>query len=157
MQPRLTANGLLMVLLACWWLLNVVQATFTELANDESYYWFFAWHLDWGYYDHPPMTPLLIWLGSWLPGELGVRLCVTLLQPLYLYLLWMMIRPSDATRRDAWLYFLVAFSIPLMQLYGFVATPDAPLMMFSVLFLFSGFLIPEDPPSDLRLPHPRPS
>lgn len=136
MQPRLTANGLLMVLLACWWLLNVVQATFTELANDESYYWFFAWHLDWGYYDHPPMTPLLIWLGSWLPGELGVRLCVTLLQPLYLYLLWMMIRPSDATRRDAWLYFLVAFSIPLMQLYGFVATPDAPLMMFSVLFLF---------------------
>lgn len=135
-QRRLTANGLLIMLLAGWWLLNIVQASFTELANDESYYWFFAWHLDWGYYDHPPMTPLLIWLGAWLPGELGVRVCVTLLQPLYLYLLWMMIRPANATHRDALLFFLIAFSIPLLQLYGFIATPDAPLMMFSVLFLF---------------------
>lgn len=137
LSHKLSPNGLLALLLAVWWLLNLLQASCTELANDEAYYWFYSWKLDWGYFDHPPMVALLVWLTSWIPGELGVRLAVTLLQPLYLYLFWTLIRPAVPTRRDAWMYALICFSIPMLQLYGFLALPDAPLLFFTAVFLWA--------------------
>ena len=78
---------------------------FSELANDEAYYHMFAENLAWGYFDHPPMTALLVWLGEHLfGGELGVRFFFTVLQPLYLYILWRIIRPrmpTGAMRRSS--------------------------------------------------------
>ena len=123
--------------MAAWWVLNLLQAAFTGLADDEAYYWYFSQHLDWGYFDHPPMVALLVRLSSWLPGALGIRFLSTLLQPLYLLLFWYIIRPADATRRDALLYVLLCFSQPLLQLYGFLAVPDAPLMFFTLVFLWA--------------------
>ena len=123
--------------MAAWWVLNLLQAAFTGLADDEAYYWYFAQHLDWGYFDHPPMVALLVWLSSFMPGLLDIRFFSTLLQPLYLLLFWHVIKPADATRRDALLYVLLCFSQPLLQLYGFLAVPDAPLMFFSVAFLWT--------------------
>ena len=99
-------NAILALLLAAWWLLNLVQGAFTELADDEAYYWFFSWQPAWGYFDHPPMTAILVWLGSWIPGTLGVRLFTTLLQPLCLYLFWTLIRPPQPSTRQAVIYFL---------------------------------------------------
>ena len=130
-------DTLVVLLLAAWWVLNLLQAAFTGLADDEAYYWYFSQHLDWGYFDHPPMVALLVWLSSWLPGTLDIRFFSTLLQPLYLLLFWQIIKPSEATRRDALLYVLLCFSQPLLQLYGFLAVPDAPLMFFMVAFLWS--------------------
>ena len=43
-----------------WLALGLIQAGTTELLDDEAYYWVFSQHLDWGYFDHPPMTALLI-------------------------------------------------------------------------------------------------
>ncbi|MBR1793108.1 MAG: glycosyltransferase family 39 protein [Bacteroidales bacterium] len=137
---RLSADGLLIVLLSAWWLLNVVQASRMELANDEAYYWSwvcFNGRLDWGYYDHPPMVALLIWLTSWMGGTLGVRFAILLLQPLGLYLFWKIIKPPQPTHRDVWLYAGICFAMPALQLYGLLALPDAPLLFFGVLFLWS--------------------
>ena len=130
-------DTLVLLLLVAWWVVNLVQAAVTGLANDEAYYWYFSQHLDWGYFDHPPLVALLVRLSSWIPGALGIRFCATLLQPLYLWLFWCLIRPSDATRGDALLYLLLCFSQPLLQLYGFMALPDAPLMFSAVLFWWS--------------------
>ena len=130
-------DTLVLLLLAAWWVVNLLQAALTGLANDEAYYWYFSQHLDWGYFDHPPMVALLVRLSSWLPGALGIRFLPTMLQPIYLLLFWHLIRPADATRRDAVLYVLLCFSQPLLQLYGFLAVPDAPLMFFTVAFLWA--------------------
>lgn len=130
-------DTLVLLALAAWWVANLFQAAFMDLANDEAYYWYFSQHLDWGYFDHPPMVALLVWLTAWMPGTLGVRLACTLLQPLYLLLFWRLIRPDGASRRDALFYILLCFSQPLLQLYGFLALPDAPLMMATVLFLWA--------------------
>lgn len=46
-----------------WLLLGLLQAGLTELQDDEAYYWVFSRHLDWGYFDHPPMTALLVKAG----------------------------------------------------------------------------------------------
>lgn len=123
--------------MTAWWVLNLLQAAFTGLADDEAYYWYFSQHLDWGYFDHPPMVALLVWLSSFMPGLLDIRFFSTLLQPLYLLLFWHVIKPADATRRDALLYVLLCLSQPLLQLYGFLAVPDAPLMFFTVAFLWT--------------------
>ena len=56
----LGADRLVLLWLGVWWIANLVQAGFTELANDEAYYHMFAENLSWGYFDHPPMTALLV-------------------------------------------------------------------------------------------------
>lgn len=105
-----------------------------ELTNDEAYYWFVSRDLDWGFFDHPPMISLFTSIGVWLFGdtEIGVRIISLLMQPVYLYLLWLLVRPQkniELRWKMAWTYCVMAFSVPMLQLYGFVSTPDAPLMM----------------------------
>ena len=134
----LGADKLVLLWLGVWWIANLVQAGFTELANDEAYYHMFAERLAWGYFDHPPVTALLVWAGERLfGGELGVRFFFTVLQPLYLWILWRLIRPADAGRRDAALFVVVSAATLMLQLYGFIAVPDGPLMFTTALFLLT--------------------
>ena len=134
----LGADRLVLLWLGVWWIANLVQAGFTELANDEAYYHMFAERLAWGYFDHPPVTALLVWAGERLfGGELGVRFFFTVLQPLYLWILWRLVRPADADRRDAALFTVVSASTLMLQLYGFIAVPDGPLMFTTALFLLT--------------------
>ena len=134
----LGADRLVLLWLGVWCIANLVQAGFTELANDEAYYHMFAERLAWGYFDHPPVTALLVWAGERLfGGELGVRFFFTVLQPLYLWILWRLIRPADAGRRDAALFVVVSAATLMLQLYGFIAVPDGPLMFTTALFLLT--------------------
>lgn len=136
---KCSPDGRVALWLALWWVCNLLQAGFTELADDEAYYHMFAQHLSWGYFDHPPMTALLVWLGELaFGGELGVRFCFTLLQPLYLWILWRLVRPADADRGDASLFVVIAAATLMLQLYGFIAVPDAPLLLTAALF-FAAF------------------
>jgi hypothetical protein len=130
-------NFLLIGLLLIWWIVNLFQAAFTELDVDETYYWVYSNHLAWGYFDHPPFIAWLIRMGTVIFGKttFGVRFFVTLLQPIYLYLFWKLLRPTEVATKDAVLYLLLCASIPVMQAYGFVATPDAPLLFSAVLFM----------------------
>ena len=134
----LGADRLVLLWLGVWWIANLVQAGFTELANDEAYYHMFAERLAWGYFDHPPVTALLVWAGERLfGGELGVRFFFTVLQPLYLWILWRLIRPADAGRRDAALFVVVSAATLMLQLYGFIAVPDGPRMFTTAVFLLT--------------------
>lgn len=134
----LGADGIVGLWLCVWWVCNLLQAGFTEIANDEAYYDLFARQLAWGYFDHPPVTALLAWAGEHVfGGELGLRFFFTLLQPLYLWILWRLIRPVDATRRDGMLFGMLAAATLMLQLYGFIAVPDGPLMMTAALFLLT--------------------
>ncbi|WP_288321028.1 ArnT family glycosyltransferase [Alistipes dispar] len=134
----LGADGLVALWLGVWWCANLIEAGCTELANDEAYYHMFAQRLAWGYFDHPPVTALLVWLGERLfGGELGVRFFFTVLQPLYLWALWRLVRPADAVRRDATLFVMLSASTLLLQLYGFIAVPDGPLLASSAVFLWT--------------------
>ncbi len=134
---RLSPDMLVALWLGVWWILNIIEAAATELANDEAYYHMYAETLAWGYFDHPPVTALLVWLGEHLfGGELGVRVFFTVLQPAYLFVFWRTIRPAGADRSDAALYTMTTAAMLILQLYGFIAVPDGPLLFFSALFLF---------------------
>lgn len=119
-------------------IVNVLQAIFTEIANDEAYYWMFSQHLDWGYFDHPPMIAALIATGySIFQNELGVRLFTIVLTTLSVYLIWTLLPKNyrDA-KKSQWVFVAIVAASPLLQIYSFVTTPDVPLIFFSVLFLY---------------------
>jgi len=119
-----------------WFLLNLLQAAFTELNPDEAYYWAYSRELDWGYFDHPPMIALMIRIGSaLLPGELGVRFMTVLLSTVGIWVLWLLAgKPS--VRSDLNTLLLLFAAMPMLQVYAFVATPDSPLLFFALLFFF---------------------
>lgn len=126
----------LVYFLGVWTLLNVLQAGLTPLDPDEAYYWLYSQELAWGYFDHPPMVALLIKAGSsWMPGALGVRLLTVLLMLLTIFLLWKL---AGAPRQGQALnlFMLVAAAMPFFHIYGFVATPDAPLLFFSAAWFW---------------------
>jgi hypothetical protein len=124
-------NKTLLIVLALWTGINLLQSHFTGLFHDEALYWLCAQHLDWGFWDHPPAAPLLIFLGyELIPSELGVRLFITLASTATVYGLWRLVRPSDPR-----LFFALVFSIFLVHIGGFMAAPDIPLLLCTVWFL----------------------
>ncbi|NKI31584.1 ArnT family glycosyltransferase [Croceivirga thetidis] len=126
---------LFLVFLGVLFLLNILQSFFTELIYDEAYYWYYAQDLDWGYFDHPPMVALMIKLGSlFFDGELGVRFLSCLFSAGTAMVLWLLIdNPKKLEYQPH--FFLLVFSLPLLNAYGFLTLPDTPLLFFTAVFL----------------------
>lgn len=122
------------IIIGAWFVINLLQAIFTGLHSDESYYWMFSQNLDWGFFDHPPMAAFFIYLGhALLPGEIGVRLFIIILSTITFALL------LNELNEQKDFFFLVIFmlSFPLMHTHiaGFLAIPDIPLLFFTLIFL----------------------
>ena len=113
-----------------WIVLSLLQASFTELQDDEAYYWVFSQYLDWGYFDHPPMIALVIKTGTtFFTNELAVRLVPLMLNALTLYIIERII-----DNKNPFLFYAICFSMAVLQVAGFMAVPDIPLMFFTALF-----------------------
>ena len=114
-----------------FFIVNLIQSYFTELAHDEAYYWVYSQHLDWGYFDHPPAVAVLIAMGyAFLKNELGVRLFIVIANTLTLWFIWKTVEPKRHH-----LFFLLFFSC-LIAHVGFMAVPDIPLILCASAFLF---------------------
>lgn len=120
--------------LGLWTIINLLQARLTELDPDEAYYWMYSHAIDWGYFDHPPAVALLIRLGtSLIDGELGVRLMTVLLLLLTTNIIWVLVeKPQE--KKGVFILLCLLVSMPMFQVYGFIATPDAPLLFTTALF-----------------------
>lgn len=116
--------------------INLLQAYFTPLIFDEAYYWHFAQNMAWGYFDHPPMVAFMIKLGSYLfDGELGVRLVGCILSAGTFIVIWQCI---DTPKKNDYVvpFFVLVFSMALLNAYGFFTLPDTPLLFFTALLLY---------------------
>ena len=133
------------ILLCCglflWFVINLLQGIFTEIQEDEAYYALYGEHLAWGYFDHPPMVGLMTFLSSiFFSGTLGVRFFTIVSSCLSLFVMWEMAQNetnsnSKLSTLNSKLFLIIAFSIVMFNIYGFVTTPDASLILFSALFL----------------------
>lgn len=129
-----SANRILLFFIFAWFILNVVQAAFTQIHPDEAYYWLYAQFLDWGYFDHPPMVALYIKAGdSLFHNPLGLRLVTVITNTLSIALLWQLVKPYGQNIK---LFILLVSSILLFHVYGFITTPDSPLFFFALLFFY---------------------
>jgi hypothetical protein len=121
-----------------WFILNLIQAACTEVTSDEAYYSLFAKNLSWGYFDHPPMIALLVKISSMVfSSVLGIRFITVILQLITLYIMWKTIGYKEDEREEVFLFFLVSSSMVIFAVFGFIATPDAPLLFFAALFLYA--------------------
>lgn len=121
------------ILLILYFIPQVLIMNGVELSYDEAYYWMYSKFLDWGYYDHPPIVAISIWFGTLIFGdnEFGVRSIFMLYQMGTFYLLMKLIRPKKLV------YMVCLFlAMPLLNLNGFVAIPDGPIMFFTTLFFY---------------------
>ncbi len=129
LAKRLPPGGFLLI----WTLLNLAQAFFTEVHNDESYYWLYTQRLQWGYYDHPPMVALFASLGQLLfEKEIGLRLGNVLL---YSAAVGMLLKMTPRSRLS--LTYVLLLSVPFLHYLSFMVFPDGPLLFFLVAFLYA--------------------
>ncbi len=119
-----------------WGILCLAQAWWTPIHLDEAYYWCYSQELDWGYFDHPPMVAIWIKISSFFSsGILGVRLLTILTLIASFYLIYQLLEPQKETSFPKQLAFWgIVFCLPLFHIYGFITTPDVPLLFFGVLF-----------------------
>jgi 4-amino-4-deoxy-L-arabinose transferase-like glycosyltransferase len=105
------------------------------LTEDEAYYRLWAQHLQFGYYDHPPMIAWWIRAGQLIAGDraLGVRLLPALATGLTTWLIGDLARRlgGDArTAARAAIWYNATFTLAIG---GILAIPDAPAALFWTL------------------------
>lgn len=121
-----------LVFYTAWLFLTLAQSGLTELQDDEAYYWVYSRFLDWGYFDHPPMTAMLVKMGyAVFHNELGVRLLFAILNLCSLLIIEQLIE-----KKNSILFYGIVLSIAVFQLAGFNAVPDTPLIFFTALFFW---------------------
>lgn len=117
-----------------WFIINCLQASFLGLDGDEAYYWMLSRQPSWGYFDHPPLAPLLINIGESIGhGPLFTRLSTIILSTLTIPFVYAALPNSLKSIR--WFLLLYAGAV-VLSVYGFITTPDAPLLFFSAVFFY---------------------
>jgi len=123
--------------LLLFFVINIFQGAFTGLLEDEAYYWVWSLDLAFGYFDHPPLVALWIWLSDlFFDGEFGIRFMSTISFSLMLWVIWQTIDFKDKWQHVS-LFFLLIVSVAMLQIFGFIITPDTPLLLFTALFLLA--------------------
>lgn len=122
---RTAAIGIVSFVIA----LRLVYFGLAQLIPDEAYYWQYAQHMAFSFYDHPPMVAWLIWLGTSILGhnEFGVRIGAILCSLIamgYLYALAQNLYNKSTAIRTL----LLVAIFPFAFASGLLMTPDAPLV-----------------------------
>lgn len=144
-KPRVSPDGaslpgrrIALALIAALAIGRLLIAGLTPLAPDEAYYALWARSLSAGYFDHPPLIAFFIRAGTLLFGEtpLGVRFACALAALPASFFVWRAaaILLGDEDRAPLAALF---FNVTLIGYFGMtVATPDAPLVLFSAAMVY---------------------
>lgn len=133
-------------LIALTILARLLLAALVPLVPDEAYYALWSTRLSAGYFDHPPMIAWFIRPGTMLLGDtaLGVRLFPVLSALPATFFIWRAARHLVADPRAGALA-AVCFNLTLLGFFGLaVATPDAPLILFSAAMLYAAARLLDD-------------
>ncbi len=110
---------------------KLLLAVLLPLTTDEAYFLIWARHLDYGFYDHPPMV------GWWLAGLLSLadtdwwlRIPAVILSTLLGLFIYRILREGDSTR--AYLV-AAAFLLAPTSLYNIFIATDTPMILLGVL------------------------
>jgi dolichol-phosphate mannosyltransferase len=115
-------------IIAYAFVIRVLYAGSVEMMPEETYYWNYSQHLDFGYLDHPPMVAWLIRIGTAVFGqnEFGVRagaLCCGAISSIFIYRLTRNLYGQSAGLAAL----LLVQALPFFFLSGLLMTPDAIL------------------------------
>ena len=131
MSSYLSLFLLLLILLRCiFWL-------FAPPNPDEAYYWLWGQHLDFSYYDHPPLQS---WLQGWITAWFGkslftLRSLNLLTNGIFFYTYYCILRYlyGDLARRYIWWVILAILASPLYSVMLSLAWHDHLAITLSLL------------------------
>jgi hypothetical protein len=110
---------------------KLIFASILPMSGDEAYFIVWARHLDFGYYDHPPMVGwflhLLLYLGS---AEVILRLPAILNSTLIGLGIYYLLRREDENKAAL---VAILFLISPLNLLNVLVTTDTPLILFVFL------------------------
>jgi 4-amino-4-deoxy-L-arabinose transferase-like glycosyltransferase len=117
-------------------LLHAFAAGQVPLSADEAHYALYGLHLDWSYFDHPPLVgwlQALILLGS--SSDFALRLWPIALSSATALTLFAFARRlfPDASPWQAFGCVVLFHAAVLFQLLGLALVPETPLMLFALL------------------------
>jgi dolichol-phosphate mannosyltransferase len=125
--PRWRNTAVALIVYSC--ALRLVYAGSVEMMPEETYYWLYSRHLDFGYLDHPPMVAWLIRIATAVFGQtvFGVRAGALLCGAITSIFVYKLTRNlfGAATALGA---LLLVQALPFFFLSGLLMTPDAPLV-----------------------------
>ncbi len=127
----------IVIFLFLWFVINVLQAIFTDIHYDEAYYWVYSLNLDWGYFDHPPMVAVMARLGDvFFHSRLSIRFMSILMG---VFVMWQVISYLKDDADNFWYLIAFVLSFPFISLHsaGFLLLPDAPLVFFFMIYLLA--------------------
>ncbi|MCX7910184.1 MAG: glycosyltransferase family 39 protein [Endomicrobia bacterium] len=107
------------------------------LTDDEAHYWQYSQHIDFSFYDHPPLVGYLIYVFTHLLGNnlYGVRFSAIicfLVSSIYFYKLTKEIFDEKVA---FYTYLLFSF-VPVVFVGSIIMLPDAPLGVFWMMYIF---------------------
>ena len=129
------------LLLAASALLHILLSLTIELSADEAHYALYALHLDWSYFDHPPLVGWVQWPFLQAGGsDLALRIV-----PMICWLLTSVLLMSlsdqlfpDFTHTQALRADIVLFSLsPMLHLLGIALVPDTLLMPLTLAVMLT--------------------
>jgi 4-amino-4-deoxy-L-arabinose transferase-like glycosyltransferase len=138
---RLLISKRTSLLLATSALLHVLLSLTLELSADEAHYALYALHLDWSYFDHPPLVGWVQWPFLYSGGsDLALRIA-----PMFCWLLTsvLLMALSDQlfpgyTNHKGARADIVLFSLsPMLHLLGIALVPDTLLMPLTLAVMLA--------------------
>ena len=126
-------------------------AFFLEFGNDEVYYWTYAQHLQWNYFDHPPMVALLIRLGTlnlYFHNELFVRAGAIICAAVNTWLVFQAAKKVRDAQAGWYAALLYTSSFYCSIIAGTFILPDSPqvLCWMASIFLMISIIDEKDNP-----------
>lgn len=116
-------------------IIKLALAFFLPMSGDEAYFIIWARHLDFGYYDHPPMVGWLLYAMRWFgDSELVMRLPAVLFSTLIGMGIYRLLKPLDVSRAA-----LVAmiFLISPVNIMDVLITTDTPLILLVFVSVYA--------------------
>ena len=136
---RLTPLQATLLLIAASVFLRLITAGGAGLSVDEAHYALYGLHLDWSYFDHPPMIGWLQAIAlQFSASDLAMRLLPILLFTVtswVLYRVTLVLFPHETP----WLGFISVALLQsgvIFQLIGMAMLPDSPLLLLGLLLLW---------------------
>ena len=127
------------ILIIAMGLLSAIYNAFIPLHGDEAYYWMWSHHLQWGYYDHPPMIAFLISLTNHISqSEWAIRLVNVFSFTIAAFYLFKFTSEliDEKTALNAVMIFL---SVIIVNAGYIITTTDAPTILFWTLSLYYSY------------------
>lgn len=134
MARQMSYSTHVLLLIFTLFIVRLIAAAFIEIGNDEAYYWFYTQHLQWNYFDHPPMVALLgriFTLNLSLQGqEVFVRLGSIATCALSTWFLYRAVALLHSDRAGWYAAILYNASFYSGIVAGLLIMPDSPQMLF---------------------------